>query len=297
MRWLAMVAVLCAVPVGARAQEASVVAEARAAFERGIEQASAESWVEALESFRASLALLDRPATHLNVAAALLRLGRNVEARDEMDALLATATLSAEDRVRAVELRARAAEGVRTLELRVEPPSATVLVDGVVHEGAAALGRLELDPGRHRLEVRADGHAPEVRDLEPGAAATIVRLSPLPALLRVRSSVEGAAISVDGEERGRTSADVEVAPGRHQLVVAAPDHRPFERWLSLASGQELDVSATLERGGGDLLEDPWFWGVGGVALAVVAGLSIGLGVGLSAPGYDGGSLGDVLRPR
>lgn len=280
------------------ATDASASAEARRYFERGIELANAESWAEALEAFRGSLARLERAATRLNIGAALLRLGRFIEARAEMDVLLASSTIDAGERARATDLRARASEGIRVLELHVEPSDAVLSVDGVVREGVVASGRLELDPGRHRLEVRAAGHATETREIEPGLAAILVRLAPLPALLHVRSDVEGAAIAIDGEARGTTPADLELAPGRHQLIVTARELRPYERWLSLTSGQELEITAALaEPSGGDLLEDPWFWAIGGITVAVLAGVGIGLGVGLSSPGYDGGTVGDVLRPR
>ncbi len=303
MRWVVMVSLSLSVLVvsfasGASAQDAGDAVRARALFERGLEQANAESWSEALESFRSSLTQLDRAATRLNIGAALLRLGRYIEARDEMDVLLASSVAEADERARATELRARAMDGIRVIELHVEPASASVTVDGAARGGAIAAGRLELDSGRHRLEVRAEGHTTEVRELEPGMAAIVVRLAPLPARLHVRSSVPGAAITIDGEDHGVTSADVELAPGRHQLVVTARELQPYERWLSLTSGQDLEITATFERAsGGDLLSDPWFWGVGGLTIAVLAGVGIGLGVALSSPGYDGGTLGDVLRPR
>lgn len=305
MRWVsvlvvsfvvALVASFAMAPL-ARAQGSTDAGEARALFERGLEQANREAWAEALESFRGSLARLERPATRLNIGAALLRLGRFIEARDEMDALLASSATDSDERARATELRGLAIAGIRVIELHVEPASANVSVDGSVRQGVIEAGRLELDPGRHRLEVRAAGHAPDVREIEPSASAVLVRLTPLPAQLHVRSSVEGAAIALDGEERGRTSVDVELAPGRHQLVVTASEMRRYERWLSLSSGQELEIVATLERDEGDLTSDPWFWAIGGLSVAVIAGVSIGLGVGLSSPGYDGGTLGDVLRPR
>ncbi len=293
------ICVACTFTTTAHAQPSDDATEARALFERGVEHATAESWGEALESFQASLAHLERPATRLNVGAALLRLGRFIEARAVMDVLLASSAGDASERARASELRARAVEGIRVIEVHVEPETAILRVDGAVREGAAASGRLELDPGRHRLEVRAEGYSSETRELDPATAAVVVRLAALPAHLRVRASVEGAAITIDGEGRGTTSAEVDLAPGRHELVVTAEAHQPFERWLSLTSGQDFELTASLERiQSASLLEDPWFWGVSGIVLAIVAGVSIGLGVGLSsAPGYDGGTLGDVLRPQ
>ena len=274
----------------------SPAARARALFERGIEHANNESWVEALEAFRASLAVLDRPATHLNVGAALLRLGRNLEARAEMDALLSASELGESERAQAITIRDHAVEGIRRVEVALDPSEAIVSVDGA--PAVVRDGRIEVDPGRHTIEARAEGHVSEVREIGPGEGALILRLRPAPARLRVLVSVPTARIVLDGEERGRGTLTTEVESGRHQLEVAADGYTDFERWVTLSPAEEAEVLAQLEpRRGEDLLESPWFW-VTGVGVIVVAGVGIGLGVGLtSSGGLDGGSVGDVLRPR
>ncbi|MBX7192595.1 MAG: PEGA domain-containing protein [Sandaracinaceae bacterium] len=287
---------LLSVAVAPVAAQEGATSEARAHFERGLERANAEAWVEALEEFRLSLAILDRPATRLNVGAALLRLGRLVEARTEMDTLLAVGSLGDAERAQATSIREHAVQGIRTIDVVVEPTDATLLVDGAPR--VAQQGRLDLDPGRHVIEARASGFVTETREVGADERAVILRLRVQPAHLRVTSSVSSASITLDGESRGSGSFESDVASGRHQLRVTAEGHEPFERWLELAPAQELDVLAQLVvRGDDDLLESPWFWGVGG-AIVVVAGVAIGLGVGLSSGGaLDGGSVGDVLRPR
>ncbi len=288
--------VMALAPLAAHAQESSPQALARAHFERGLERANAEAWVEALEAFRASLAALDRPATHLNVGAALLRLGRHIEARQEMETLLATGMLGDSERTQAQVIRDHAVAGIRRIDVALEPSSGTVFVDGAAR--AITNGQLELDPGRHTIEVRADGFATQTRELGPDDRAMIVRLRATPARLRVLSTIESARIVLDGEERGSGTFDAEVDAGRHQLEVSAEGHETFERWLTLAPAQELEVLAQLvARRDENVLESPWFWGIGGVTLAVVAGVAIGLGVGLTSGGLDGGTIGDVLRPR
>lgn len=296
---LVLVALASPLPVLAQAAAAvsvdSPAARARAHFERGLEHARNEAWVDALEAFRASLALLDRPATRLNVGAALLRLGRNLEARAEMDALLAS-SLGESERAQAITIRDHAVEGIRSVEVALEPSDAVVSIDGAT--AAVRAGHIEVDPGRHTLEARAEGHVSEVREIGPNDSALIVRLRPAPAHLRVLASVPSARIVLDGEERGHGTFTGEVESGRHQLEVAADGYTDFERWVTLSPAEEAEVLAQLEpRRGEDLLESPWFW-VTGVGVIVVAGVGIGLGVGLtSSGGLDGGSVGDVLRPR
>lgn len=300
---LALASLPLAMPSRASAQAAGAEArEARALFERGLEHAQNERWVEALEAFRESVARYDRPSTRLNMASVMLRLGRHREARDLMQSLLASEGLAAADRSQGEQLLARATEGIRSVEVIVEPSYAELVLGGQVVAGTGATRRLELDPGTHPLEVRADGHRTESRDLAAGVASVTVRLTPLPATLVVHTNVEAARIAVDGEAGGVGSAELELASGRHELVVTAEGHDRFERWLALDPGQVLEVQATLaltvRPSSGEIWQSEWFWIVGGIGVAVLAAVAIGLAVGLTGgPQYDGGSLGDVLMPR
>lgn len=294
----ALMVVVCAWgPARALAQTQQT--EARALFERGMEHAASEQWVQALEAFEASVQRYDRPSTHLNIASVMLRLGRHIDARDNMRALLSREDLSADDRERADALLTRAVDGIRTVALRVEPADASVRVDGALVTGEGSERALELDPGTHRLELSAQGYAPQTRELSVTVRDVEVSLRPVPATLSVRSSVDDATIAIDGEVAGAGAVELEVSPGRHELVVTAEAHDRYERWLTLSAGQRLDVVASLSRSeAGDLLADPWFWGIGSAVVLIAAGLTIGLALGLpSGPEYDGGTLDDVLMPR
>src|SRR3989442_6429932 len=57
----------------------ATAAQARTFFEQGVQFADQERWGEALEYFRRSRALLERPRTVFNMGNALVRLGRHVE--------------------------------------------------------------------------------------------------------------------------------------------------------------------------------------------------------------------------
>lgn len=254
--------------------------------------------MDALASFRESLRYLDRPATHVNVAAALLRLGRFIEARAEMDSLLRS-ELNADQRGQAEEMRTRAAASIRQLEIQIEPANAQLVIDGAVRTETGALRRLELDPGEHQLEARAEGYTTVTRAITTDAPALLIALRQLAARLRVRCSIEDAVVTVDGLEVGRGGAEIDLPAGRHELIVSALGHTPFHRWMTFSAGQQLDVIATLGQPTQSvpLEQDPWFWAIGGGSLLVIAGVAIGVGFALTPAGYDGGTLGDVLVAR
>src|SRR5690349_20986756 len=87
--WLTLVLALCAslVPVSASAQPSADPAEARRLFDAGRAHADAERWPDAVTAFEASRALLERPSTLFNLASALVRVGRSIDALETLDAL------------------------------------------------------------------------------------------------------------------------------------------------------------------------------------------------------------------
>lgn len=152
---------------GARAQPRQSVdgPSARELFERGVGHAEAGEWEPALEDFRASLALVERPRTLFNVAVALDHLERGPECVAAIDALLDHEDVDPRDREEAERLRRRWRARLGRLVLRLEPAGARASVDGDPLEGMEAL----LAPGTHRLRVEAPGHRPLERDVEIAA--------------------------------------------------------------------------------------------------------------------------------
>lgn len=67
-------------------------------------------------------------------------------------------------------------------------------------------------------------------------------------LVAVRASDEGALVSIDGGDRGRTPlvAPLRVSAGSHVLRVFKPGFAPFEKQLILAGGQTLSIDARLD---------------------------------------------------
>jgi hypothetical protein len=274
---------------------------ARAAFDQGVLFSQEERWAEALDAFRASRAIVERPSTLFNIATALQRLGRNHDAIDAVDAFLAVA-----DPVRdgaqidqAHALRAVLRESIAEITVRLRPGTAELSVDA---RATAARGEetdvrvLELDPGDHVLELRAPGYEARTVTLSiaPGERSeheiALDRIPSTPAQLAVHASRSDAHIFVDEESVGTGAADVELATGTHVVRVEALEHRTFQRIVVLGPAEELEVEAPLERvSGGSILDEPAFWIVAGCILA--AGAAAGIVGGVLAPSGSASSYG------
>jgi hypothetical protein len=285
-------------------EEVDPTAEARALFERGIALTNEERWGEALEYFRRSRAQVDRPSTAFNMAVALLHLGRPTEGLSTLDEYLR----ASEDDPREVARREEAREllelalrSIAKLTLTIDPPSALVRIDGVLHGGEGATRELQIDPGTHSVSVGADGYTSstfELSALDGELLAREVRLEEVvrPARLRVTTGIDAARILVDGAEVGQGAWMGDLEPGEHRIEVRADGHETFRKTVALSRAERLDVRASLvPRGSGTWIESPWLWIVGSV---LVVGAGVGVGVALATSGSAspyGGSTGVVLE--
>ncbi|MCC7538439.1 MAG: PEGA domain-containing protein, partial [Deltaproteobacteria bacterium] len=241
-------------------------AEARRLFERGLELADEERWGEAVESFRQSRALFERPSTVFNLANALFRVGRMTEAIATFDAYLAIAN-PRRDRTQIAEanrLRGVAQTSLATLVLDVSPPDARVTIDGQPNAATGARREIAVDPGRHELRVTADDHEPYTTPVTVSAGARsdlAIRLArvappppdtppppptPTPGRLLVRTAVRGASVRASGEAM-TAGEPFELPAGPHDVVVTARGHRRFERTVQIEPGELTTLDVRLVR--------------------------------------------------
>ncbi|MDQ3034322.1 MAG: PEGA domain-containing protein, partial [Myxococcota bacterium] len=155
---------LWAMPSRASAQE-DASSRARARFEEGIALADRGAYEEAIERFRQSIALVERPSTVFNLGVALRELRRDAEAIAAFERFLEIADASIDDapiaQARgwiAATQRAMQQRG-GTLVLEYEPRGATVRIDGM-DVGSSSPLVLDLAPGTHRVELEAAGREP-----------------------------------------------------------------------------------------------------------------------------------------
>jgi formylglycine-generating enzyme required for sulfatase activity len=111
--------------------------------------------------------------------------------------------------------------------------------------------------GRHRFELMLSGYK-SFRDSisvvanEPRILDEIV-LELLDGRLTLRSDPPGATVTVDGVYRGETPLDVTLSPGdAHQIRLSEAGYEPVAREVRLRSGEETDLSITLEPRKGDV---------------------------------------------
>lgn len=223
---------------------------AREAFERGIAALEAQRYVDALAAFEESYRLRPSPVALYNVAVAQRGLGRIRDAIGTFERYLASPERGI-DRARLQSIRAEL-DALRTqvvsLRLTVTPANATLLVDGRPM-GEQRDEALQLDPGRHVIEVSAEGYRTSRREVELRPGSTVVLEVTLESLglgrIVVNSSVPSAIIRIDGREVATGSIDRLIAPGEHEIELRAPRHDVYRRTVRVTSEGVVRVDARL----------------------------------------------------
>jgi hypothetical protein len=253
------VLLLCGTPLLAHAQDTQVATaseEAHAHFQRGTDFYNEGRLDAALAEFQRAYEVSPSYAVLYNIGRVRAELGQPVEAsrafaqylaeggsaipaarRQEVDALLAT------QRARVGRLR---------IESNVD--GSTVSVDGADVATTPLAEAIEVGAGHHTVGVRAPGYEavtiavdlagsveqPVVVELRP---AVVPRGS-----LRVRSTLTGVAVTVDGVEVGRTPLDatIPVSAGDHEIVGTRVGYWPDTHRVTVDDGAEVEVRLRLE---------------------------------------------------
>ena len=136
----------------------------------------------------------------------------------------------------------------------------------------------DVEPGKHEVEVSADGYFPVTQQATAVAGRFIVvevGLKPMPAKMQVQTE-DGAAIAVDGRPAGTTplAQPVDVRAGKHFITISRRGRRPWSKEIEFTRGKKRTLRASLEttaqrRG------SYWVLGTAGVAVAA-AGVAAGM---------------------
>jgi hypothetical protein len=243
----AIAMMLCA-PLHALAEEPTSEEKesARGFFRSGDDLFRAGDYAAALESFEAADAIMKVPTTGLEVARTLAKLGRLIEARAKLRAVIGTPPDDLEARAM-TDARAEATALLGDLELRIpsievrvagsarsggksRPKAVAVQVDGEDLPGSAALLPHQVDPGSHRVVVSALGYERaehEVNLVDGEKRVLTVELAPaaLPTFDPDEDPVGGrpgdAAEEPGLDEVGRTVAVVAIGVGLGAIVGGA----------------------------------------------------------------------------
>lgn len=159
-------------------------AERTALFEEGVELAAQNRWREAAEKFEQVVAIRSAPRARYTLGEAQEKSGLLASAKASYTKALDEARTKADK-----EAAAAAGTALAGIESRVprlvlhfaEPVDGVqAIVDG--HDVLLVEGKLELDPGRHDLVLRAPGYHPferEVRAAEGRTVELTVELAPV----------------------------------------------------------------------------------------------------------------------
>lgn len=158
-------------------------------------------------------------------------------------------------------------------------PTARVSVDGSAPEELPYFG--DLEPGRHKVRVFAEGYFDEEREVSGDKPIDVPLDLPLrdrPALVTVAVD-RPSEIFVDGRiaATGPTDRPIEIPPGLHVVSVSANGKRLWSQELALERGKKVRVDPRLEASGQRVVA--WtLLGVGGASL-VAGGIFAGLALG------------------
>lgn len=209
--WLSVLVVLSQAG-GVAAQASEPEARARDLFDEGLAFAQADRWPEALAAFRRSATLVPRASTSYNIANALYRLDRPVEALSELDDYdrMPEVQLDGRAQRRGDELRALLLDAVGEVRLTVTPTAAVVFVDGLPSPLQGRQRRILLNPGVHSIEVTHEGYAPDRREIRVNRGS---RHSYSVELEARASTIPPASTLTMGQSTIAVSRDGQSAPG------------------------------------------------------------------------------------
>jgi hypothetical protein len=237
----------------------------REQFRDGVKAYDAKDYAHALDDFRAAYAAKPSPIIKQNIALCLRALGRNVEAVDTLQSMLAEggATLKPQARDLAAKAIAEMLATIATVKIAVNVPAAPkgakVAFDVFVDDEPVPADKrdvpLRLDPGSHRFRAHADGFFDAVKDvvLSAGQRDIVVALdlsmketAPRYGVLRVRASSADAMTAVDADAPRPGGGPFNLAAGKHRISVTAPGFVSYVADVVVVASETTDVVVNLE---------------------------------------------------
>lgn len=178
---------------------------ARELFNNGVDLAKAERWAEAVSAFRDSAKLVPRASTSYNIANALYRLDRPVEALEELDKYEAMSDVldSESARARGAKLRGLLASAVAEVRLAITPAGADVFVDGRLSAGIGPIRVIRLNPGPHSIRMTHFGYQSLLREIRVQRGSRLsqtIALQPISPSTRSSTSVTAPSVSLGPNE-------------------------------------------------------------------------------------------------
>ncbi len=243
-------------------------AEADRRFAAGVRLLQQGNVGGALTEFEASRALHETASVVFNIAGCYRTLGRRIEARQAYRHVIGVSQSAAQRR--AAERALEQVEAQLTLvTIRVEPTDAEISLDG----RAVSAQPVAIEPGTsHDVEVRRAGHRTVRHRLEPAAAG------PTELVLVLQHEVAPPSVAP-----APSPAQVPPAPRVAERPVPIVPRPAAARTTPANAGTEPRRPAARESSG-----SAWPWILGGVGVAVVGAVVVGVAVSTSGgPNLEG----------
>jgi hypothetical protein len=177
------------------------------------------------------------------------------------------------------------AKNAGTLVIQATTLGAEVFVDGERIGTTPLPGPISLSPDEHTLKVVKPGFAPlidVIRIQKRKATRVDVDLTPVAAILRVKSNVAEARVFVDGKFVGQAPLEAELPVGARAIQVSRGGYKDFFQNVEAVAGQEVALEVSLEELPAEInpykvkappppkwYEKWWVWTVGVVGVGVV----------------------------
>jgi hypothetical protein len=159
-----------------------------------------------------------------------------------------------------------AAATLGSITVSAAPLQANVYLDGK-RDGLTPRNLKSVPLGSHTIRVTRSGYAPQEQTVVLTAEAPTARLeftlgrggapaapaAPAPAFksvltVLIASTPPGARIRIDGRDLSVTPLMVrQMRPGTHRIELRLAGYRPWSTTITVAAGDERQVTATLER--------------------------------------------------
>ncbi|MBL8740387.1 MAG: hypothetical protein JNK04_04805 [Myxococcales bacterium] len=176
-------------PLAAAGQEVEVTPEARAKFKAGVallQDPDGARYEEAYLAFKAAYAISPSPNILGNLGLSAMKLERDGEAIDAYTTYLAKGTGLADEEKRQIETDLTTMKStLATLELKVEPPNASIVDERIPTSGNPVRNRygqagpnpmrIGMRAGVHRLKISLEGYQEQVIEIELSAGAKEAR--------------------------------------------------------------------------------------------------------------------------
>lgn len=150
-----------------------------------------------------------------------------------------------------VEANIRLTPDLGSLRVIANVPGSIISLDGV-EIGVAPAAKGGLTPGEHVVVARAAGYEPVEQTVtviagrERVVSLRFTTASTDVARIFVRSNIDHATVTIDGEDYGNPPITIEPAElGTHSVVVRAAGYREVRRTCSVAPSRNCDVYAEL----------------------------------------------------